>query len=459
MKKYIKVLLPIIIIIIAFSLFGCSNNKKLDELEKTVTDLQKQLSDKEITATTTTVAETTVTAVETTKPEPFAPEDIFGSDFNPFYDAKFPQNFNIYNANFIIGNPKFNGLPKYVLSMTAEGDKEETIKFLSKLAGIEDENSINKFIEEFKKSEFCEFKSTDGATFTIRKTNQKDDRYQYVEGCHIDLFVDLESSKAPGYITLVSDNYNINALSVIADYFDITPDFKECGIIVDLHKNFAEITVGYDIKDTIIVQQKMAQEVKSNWYDQNNGKMGLSYGMIDFEIMFDNKGSKIFVSERTSDTQTALCDYTAPEVSLSTLGFFYTEKDALCVFDDKEASIMVAICKPEWGTRPATDNNWNIQYLHEINGYLLVVWYYADEQKYTVQADKGSLTAKYDYSIETGEYGNEWTPDSDTVKEHFSTVFDTKDDDVFAKAIAMFNQTLKDRFDMSMEELYALPIK
>jgi hypothetical protein len=121
--------------------------------------------------------------------------------------------------------------------------------------------------------------------------------------------------------------------------------------------------------------------------------------------------------------------------------------------------MQVAIYKPEWGARPITDNNWDITYLQEVNGYLVVVWYYANEQKYTIQADKGNLTAKYDYYIETGEYGNEWTPDSDTVKEHFSTVFDTQDEDVFAKAVSMFEQTLKDRFDLSLQELFALPIR
>jgi len=149
----------------------------------------------------------------------------------------------------------------------------------------------------------------------------------------------------------------------------------------------------------------------------------------------------------------------APKVSLSTLGFSYSEKDALCIYEDKEEGIQVAICKPQWGVRPTTDNNWNIEYLNEVNGYLLAVWYYANEQKYTVQADKDGSMARYDYFIKTGEYGSEWTSDSDTVKEHFSTVFDTKDDNVFAKAVAMFTQTLKDRFKMSMEELYALPIK
>jgi hypothetical protein len=457
-----KISIFLMVSVMVLSLFtGCAGQPVDKNTNETVTEKQtaEAVSEKQTADDVQPEPTSEPTSAPTPEPEPFAPADIFGSEFNPFYNVKFPQNFDIYNANFNIGNPKFKGMPKYVLSMTAEGDTDETIKFLSKLAGIEDENSINKFIEEFNKGGFCEFKSTDGGTFTIRRTDQKDDRYQYVEGCHIDLWVDMDSSEAPRYIPLVSDNYNINALSVAADYFDVTPDFDECGINVDLYKNFAEIGVSYDVKDTMAVQQKMAQEIKSNWYDPDNGKMGLSYGMIDFEILFDNKGGQIYVNEKTSDMQTALGDYTAPEVSLSTLGFYYAEKDALCIYEDKKEGIQVAICKPEWGARPTTDNNWNIQYLHEMNGYLLVVWYYANEQKYSVQADKGSLTARYDYFIETGEYGNEWTPDTDTVKEHFCTVFDTQEDDVFAKAVSLFEQTLKDCFDISLKELYALPIR
>jgi hypothetical protein len=261
----------------------------------------------------TTLATTPVTTPE---PEPFVPADIFESEFNPFYDVKFPENFNIYSAGLNIGDPKFDGIPKYVLSMTAEGKTDESITFLSKLAGIEDENSINKFLEGFNKSGFCEFKSTDDVTFTIRKTDKNDGRYQYVEGCHIDLWVDVNSSEAPRYTQLVSDNFNANALSVAADYFDVTPVFEECSIQVDLYKNSVEIRVNYDVKDVTAVQQKMVQGIKSNWYDTDNGKMGLSYGMVDFEILFDIKGGQIDVMEKTTDIQTALGDYTAPEVSL-----------------------------------------------------------------------------------------------------------------------------------------------
>ena len=65
MNKYVKALLIIVMVIFTISLLGCSNSKRISELEKTVTELQKQLSDKEnkITesqnATTTTIEETT----------------------------------------------------------------------------------------------------------------------------------------------------------------------------------------------------------------------------------------------------------------------------------------------------------------------------------------------------------------------------------------------------------------
>ena len=395
------------------------------------------------------------TPVPTAELKRFAPADIFGSEFNPFYDVKFPQNFDVYGAYFDIGDPKFDGKPKYVLSMTAEGETDEAISFLSKLAAIQDDNSISKLLKEFNTGGFCEFKSTDGGIYTIRKTDQNDDRYRYVKGCHIDLLVNLDNSKASKYVELVKDNYNTKALSVAADYFDVAPVFNECGIYVNLHKNSAELSMNYDVKDVSAVQQKMAKGIKSNWYDSKQGKMGLSYGTIDLSILFDNKDGQIYIGESSSEVKTALVDYTAPDFSLTTLGFNFSQKDALCIYEDKEKGIEVAIHKPEWGSR---EGNWNIEFLHEVNGYLLGVWYYADEQKYIIQADKGNASAKYDFFIKTGEYGNEF-PDPEKVKEHFGKVFITQDDNVYKKAVSLFEQTIQDRFGMSLEKLYALPVR
>ncbi len=392
----------------------------------------------------------------TPEPEPFVPEDLFGSEFNPYADAAFPENFNIYNALFDIGDPKMGGKPKYVLSMTAEGKTDESITFLAQLAGIQDESSVSKLIDEFNGGGFCEFKSADDAVFTIKKTDPNDDRYEYVDGCHIDIAVSVDSSKAPAYIKLISDNYNLNALVTAADYFDInTPSFDVCGINVDRYKGIADVSVSYNVKDAGTVQQQMAEGLKPSWYDTERGSMGLSYGMIDLGFEFDSKGGKIRINERIRDLKTPARDYTAPEVSLATLGFYYADKDALCIYEDKQNGISIAIHKPEWGTGGV---DWNIEYLSNPNKYLVAVWYKADEHKYRIQADKGGSSAAYEYDINAASYGNEW-PDPETVKEQFAKALDIKDDDVYPKALDMFEQTVKDLFGMSVEELYALPAK
>lgn len=406
-------------------------------------------------ASTPTQSQEQSTPTITPEPEPFAPKDIFGSEFNPFFDVEFPDSFNIYGALFDIGDPKFDGKAKYVLSMTAEGKTNEAITFLAKLAGIKDADGANKYVDEFNKGGFCEFQSADGSLFTIRKTNQNDDRYQYVEGCHADIQVNLNEDVSSKYILLVGDNYNVNALNVAANYFDVKPIFEECGIYVNLHKKSIEINMRYAVKDVAAIQQNMQKNIKSTWYDANNGKMGLSYGMIDMEILFDSRRSQISVTEKTSEMQNALADYTASDVSLSSLGFNYAEKDALCTYEDKRKNISIAIYKPEWGNR---NDGWNIEYLHEVNGYNLAMWYNAQKQEFRIQADKGSSSAVYYYFIKTNKYGEEW-PDPDTVKKQFKAAFGTQDGDVYQRAMSLFEQTIQERFGMSWEKLYALPIR
>jgi len=331
---------------------------------------------------------------------------------------------------------------------------DESIGFLAKLAGIEEKESISK-LEEFKKGGFCEFQGAGGEVFTIRKTDRNDDRYRYVEGFHADIAVHLDAAEAPRYISFVGNNYNVGALSAAADYFDVTPVFDECGIYVNRHKKLAETDMRYAVKDVAAVRQKMTENIKSNWYDAENGKMGLSYGMIDLIFLFDGKGGNIYVTERSGDLQTALGSYKAPEVSLATLGFQYAEKDALCIYEDKGKNISIAIHKPEWGSR---DDDWNLEYLHEVNGYLVGVWYDADKKELRIQADKGGSGAGYRYFIASGKYGEEY-PDPDTVKKHFGSVFGTQDANVLGKPVSLFEQTLQERFGMDLDELYALPIR
>jgi len=199
----------------------------------------------------------------------------------------------------------------------------------------------------------------------------------------------------------------------------------------------------------------MAENIKSSWYDQEQGKMGLSYGALDLEFRFDAKGGRIYVGERSGEMTVSLRGYAAPEVSLTTLGFYYAEKNALCIYEDKGTNTSVAISRPEWGSR---DGGWNLEFLQEINGYLLALWYDADKGEFRIQADKGASSAGYSYNIVMEEYGGEY-PDPDTVKEHFCAVFDTQDENVLSKAVSLFEQTLNERFGMGLTDLYALPIR
>ena len=55
------------------------------------------------------------------------------------------------------------------------------------------------------------------------------------------------------------------------------------------------------------------------------------------------------------------------------------------------------------------------------------------------------------------KYG-EW-PDKETVAKIFNGTFNTQGDGFYEKPMLQFQQILETHFDLSMEELYALPIK
>ncbi len=93
-----------------------------------------------------------------------------------------------------------------------------------------------------------------------------------------------------------------------------------------------------------------------------------------------------------------------------------------------------------------------------MNGYVLRITYNADEDRYHISADKDNAGAAFDYLSVTKEYGWEY-PDQDTVKRMFNGAFGTQGEDFYEKPLAFFEQLLQERFGMSMEELYALPIR
>lgn len=391
----------------------------------------------------------------TPESEPFVPEDIFGIEFNPYSDAGFPDYFTIYAASFSIGAAKLEDKSQYTLSMTVNGNTDDAIAFLADLAGLDEDEKASR-TDEYNGGGFCEFQGKDGAIFTIRKTNPDDDRYEYVDGCIADILVNLTDADVPKYIQLFRDNFNVNALVAAADYFDTKPVLDEFDIAVNLHKKEALFALSYPVADVATVQTSMAENVKSNWYDAQNGKMGLSYGILDIEYIFDGKGGNIYVSERSSEMKSALSAYVEPEVSLAKLGFGF-DQDGVCgVYEQHEPHYMnVAIHRPEWGEFA---EDWNIEYMDNVNGYGLRITYNVNEDKYNIRIEKGEESAVFEYLPADKKFIGEY-PDLDTVKRMFNDAFGTQGENFYDKPLAYFEQLVQDRFGMSIDELYPLPIK
>ena len=402
-------------------------------------------------------ASPTPEAVDTPSPEPkqYAPEDIFGSELNPYGDTVFPGNFHIFAASFSQGSAKLGGKVPYSLSMTAEGNTDDAIAFLAALAGLSEDEKVSR-TDEYNGGGFCEFQGKNGAVFTIRKTNPDDDRYAYVDGCLIDITSDVNTADIEKYISLARDNYNLNALSSIAQYLDTEPDWGECSFDVNLHKKEARASVVYHVSDVEAVQQVIADNAKSDWYDTQSGSMGLSYGMIGIKIEFDSKGGAVYITQSAAEFDTALCEYIAPEISLTKLGFGFGQDGVCGVYEQHDPHYMsVAIHRPEWGE---FSDDWNIEFMDVVNGYQLRITYNAAENKYHISADKNKKGAAFDFLPATKEYGWE-NPDKDTVIQMFNDVFDTQDEDIYEKPMTYFEQLVQERFGMGIDELYALPIK
>jgi len=143
--------------------------------------------------------------------------------------------------------------------------------------------------------------------------------------------------------------------------------------------------------------------------------------------------------------------------TLGSLGFVADEEgNAAYKYDEKEPHDMhISIYRPEWGVSP--DNRSIEFYDDDVNGYNLLILYFAGEGKYSISVRKDEAACSFDYYPATKEYGGEY-PDSDTAHQMFNAAFGTQGEDFYDKPLAYFEQAVQERFGMSIDELYALPV-
>ncbi|NLB55657.1 MAG: hypothetical protein GX811_07825, partial [Lentisphaerae bacterium] len=226
--------------------------------------------------------------------EPYSAMDIFDVELNP-YGMDWPC--TVFAASFSKGSNKLDGKCPFTLSMTGEGNMYACVAYQADVAGLGlDEDGkfalLNKYLEN---DGYCEFEGADGRIVTIRQADPNDDRYEYVEadgshgasggGCVIDITFYVDEADVEEYVQLVQDNYDLNALSPIADYFDTATDFSECGISVNLHKDETKTFVVYYVPDAETIRQKIAENVESDWWEWN--------GMMNTAFMYDDVNSKL----------------------------------------------------------------------------------------------------------------------------------------------------------------------
>jgi hypothetical protein len=148
-------------------------------------------------------------------------------------------------------------------------------------------------------------------------------------------------------------------------------------------------------------------------------------------------------------------------LTLRNLGFFPDETNTAYAYHEHEPHDMhISIYRPEWGKPPENSNpdGSNIEfYDHDVNGYSLLILYFADVGKYHIALFKDGVDCAFGIYPATDEYGWEY-PDLDTVQQMFSAAFETQGKELYDKPLAHFEQVVQDRFGLTTAELYALPV-
>lgn len=135
-------------------------------------------------------------------------------------------------------------------------------------------------------------------------------------------------------------------------------------------------------------------------------------------------------------------------------GFGFDDAGVCGVYSQKKPyDIEVAIHRPEWGE---SNEDWNILYSDQYNGYGLLITYYIEEGRYHIHLVKDNENAGFDYFPAKNGYTGQ-NPDKDTVYRMFNDAFGTEGVGFYDKPMACFEQLVQERFGMSIEELYALP--
>ncbi len=390
--------------------------------------------------------------------ENYTPMDIFNDEFNP-YGMDSPA--TVFEASFEKGSDRLEGKARFLLSMTGSGNMYACVAYQADAAGLS-EDEKNERINEYLEGGFCQIRGTDGRIVDIKRAIPEDDRYEFVEadgqhgqngaGCVIDIAYFIDDADIERYTRLVRDNYSVDALAPITDFFDTNTDFAECGITVNVYTDEAHAYVVYRLPDVGAVKQDMQGSGDAPWWEWNGmTQTAMMYDGVESKLTFDIAGGMITVDQLHAELSVP----PAAENSLSALGFGFDDAGTCGVYEQRDQHyISVAIARPEWGEHP---DDWNIEFMDtDIKGYSLRITYHAEDGRYHISVDKDGESCAYDCYPEKNQFGWEY-PDIETVHRMFGDAFDSQDKELYYPALTYFKQCVRKHFGMSVDELYAAP--
>jgi hypothetical protein len=410
-------------------------------------------------------AAATATAEPTPEPTPeplgLAPMDLLGKGYNPFFNEVFPAGYTVFGAQYFSADAHTGAKDTYLLDLTAQGNPEDIATTCAGILGVADEAQLSTYAAALEKDGFVVIEGTyagSPASVVMKKTSAGVDFDQCteVDGCRVEFAVEIDAAAAKNASAMVLANYSTAALGGLATQMgDDTIHMDQLSIFVNTQRpEKTTVTVFHTVKDAAALLSSARETLQTNWFDEAYSSFGLQYGMQNLTYTFNKDNNVVQASLSPNDNSTPAGQFKLEAKSLTMQGFQYDQKAMFCIYEDKGQNIQFVISRPDMGDAQL---DWNIQYLQMKSDYLIGIWYSEKDKQFIIQADKDGVDIGCHFDPATGSTDGGW-PDSDTVTSILQKAYGVTDENIRAMIIQDFEKSVQDRFGMTWQELYALPV-
>jgi len=402
----------------------------------------------------------TLTPEPTPEPIGVAPIDLFSAPYNVFSEIVFPTGYTVYGARYDCAQPE-KGLPEqYMLLLTAEADKADIVRNFAGILGINDESNLAGMMESIERDGFLQIDGTYNGSPAIAQLKQTVAGYDNrdcvdVDGCRVELSVQVDAAQSQLYLPLMMANLNPNIFGELADRFPkeaVIQSLLSCYVNVQ-KPELTEFYPFYQLENAAALETEIASKLTTNWHDEQTHSLGLSYGRIECGLRFNLEQNTVRVDIRPHDNAVAAGTFILSEQSLTKLGFQYYPQDGLALYEDKSQNIQVAIAHPDW----QHVEDWNLSILYGFNKVDILFSYYEQKDLYMLGVPTQNGLYGTNFDLKTNSYDAGF-PNAEQMQTKFTEVLSSSDGDVRERMFEIFANLLQERFGMTWQELYALPI-